>query len=68
MVAITAGEWAAISAVAGRLGMAPETLRRWLKESKNSGNGKSTGVVDLVAENRDLKKKTAELEQTISIR
>jgi transposase-like protein len=48
--------------------MTPETLRRWLKESRNQGSGKTADAVDLVAENRDLKKKTAELEQTVDIR
>ncbi len=59
-------EWAAITAVSGRLGMAPETLRRWIRDS-GKGQAPAPQPVDLVAEIKALKKKAAELEQTIEI-
>jgi transposase len=60
-------DWAAIRAVAERSGMAPETLRRWIRDS-GKGQAPAPQPVDLAAENKALKKKAAELEQTIEIR
>ncbi len=60
-------EWAAITAVAGRLGMTTETLRRWVRQAEVDA-GKTDGVTSQMArENRDLKRKNAELERTIEI-
>lgn len=36
-------EYAAITAVAGRLGMTPETLRQWIRQD-NVDSGKAAGV------------------------
>jgi transposase len=60
-------EWAAISAVAGRLGMTTETLRRWVRQGQI--DGKADGVVSsaMGRENRELRRKNAELERTIEI-
>ncbi len=38
-----ASEWAAITTVAGRLGMSPETLRRWVRQHQID-MGKECGV------------------------
>jgi transposase len=60
-------EWAAITAVAGRLGMTTETLRRWVRQAEVDA-GKTDGVTSQMArENRELKRKNAELERTIEI-
>ncbi len=60
-------EWAAITAVAGRLGMTTETLRRWVRQAEIDA-GKVDGVTSQMArENRELKRKNAELERTIEI-
>jgi transposase len=68
-------EWAAISAVAYRLGVSAETLRVWLRQQEGAasarrgaagadGSAESEGSA---AEIRELKRKNAELERTIEI-
>ena len=60
-------EFAAIRAVAGRLGMSTEALRRWVRQSDVDA-GQAPGVTSESAkEIRELKRKNAELEQTIEI-
>ena len=61
-----ASKHAAIEAVAFRLGMSPETLRIWLRDSEAAGDAVEASAVDS-AEVRALKRKNAELEQTIEI-
>ena len=60
-------EFAAIRAVAGRLGMSTEALRRWVRQAEVD-SGEAPGVTSESArEIRELKRKNAELEQTIEI-
>ena len=60
-------EWAAITAVSKRLGMNAETLRNWIRSSRST-TGKRDGVSsEAAAEIRALKRRNAELEQTIEI-
>jgi transposase len=60
-------EYAAITAVAGRLGMSPETLRLWIRQDEVDC-GKAVGVTtEESREVRDLKRKVRELEETIEI-
>lgn len=60
-------EWAAMTAVAGRLGMTPETLRKWVRQVEIDA-GEASGVTSESArEIRELKRKNAELERTIEI-
>lgn len=60
-------EYAAISAVAGRLGMAPETLRHWIRQAEvDEGTAAGTSTAESV-QIRELKRKNRELEQTIEI-
>lgn len=60
-------EWAAISAVSGRLGMSAETLRKWVRRAEVDA-GEVPGVSTVSAlEIRELKRKNAELERTIEI-
>jgi transposase len=60
-------EYAAITAVAGRLGMSAETLRKWLRRA-DVDEGKAAGVTSSEsAEIRELRRKNRELEQTIEI-
>jgi transposase len=61
-----ASKHAAIEAVAFRLGMSPETLRIWLRDS-DAGDAVEATAADSAAEVRALKRKNAELEQTIEI-
>jgi transposase len=60
-------EYAAITAVAGRLGMTPETLRKWIRQAEVD-EGKASGISTTEsAQIRELKRKNRELEQTIEI-
>jgi transposase len=60
-------EYAAITAVAGRLGMSAETLRKWLRQAAVD-EGQAPGVTSSEsAEIRELRRKNRELEQTIEI-
>jgi transposase len=60
-------EYAAITAVAGRLGMSAETLRSWIRQDEVD-SGKAAGVTtEESKEVRDLKRKVRELEETIEI-
>jgi transposase-like protein len=60
-------EWAAITAVSKRLGMNAETLRNWIRQQQVD-DGQRDGVSsEAAAEIRALKRRNAELEQTIEI-
>jgi transposase len=60
-------EYAAISAVAGRLGMSAETLRKWIRQA-GVDEGRAAGVTSSEsAEIRELRRKNRQLEQTIEI-
>jgi len=62
-----ASEWAAISSVAGRLGMNAETLRKWIRQDQVDA-GEAPGVTSESAkEARELRRKVKELESTIEI-
>ena len=60
-------EFAAIKAIAARLGMSTEALRRWVRQDEID-TGHAPGVSSESAkEIKELKRKNAELEQTIEI-
>jgi len=60
-------EWAAITAVSKRLGMNAETLRNWIRQQQVD-DGKRDGISsEAAAEIRALRRRNAELEQTIEI-
>lgn len=60
-------EWAAITAVCKRLGMNAETLRSWIRQQQVD-DGRRDGVSsEAAAEIRALRRRNAELEQTIEI-
>lgn len=60
-------QWAAITAVSGRLGMSSETLRKWIRQAEVD-EGTAPGVTSAEsAELRELRRKNRELEQTIEI-
>lgn len=60
-------EWAAITAVSERLGMTAETLRPWIRQHQID-EGQRDGVSSEAAEQIcALKRRNAELEQTIEI-
>jgi transposase len=60
-------EWAAITAVSGRLGMSAETLRKWIRQAEVDAGEKPGTTTQESAEIRELRRKNRELEQTIEI-
>ena len=60
-------EFAAMRAVAGRLGMSAETVRKWVRQAEVD-EGKAPGVSsEEAAQVRQLRRKVAELERTTGI-
>jgi len=60
-------EFAAMKAVAGRLGMSAETVRKWVRQAETD-EGKAPGVsTEEAAQVRQLRRKVAELERTTGI-
>ena len=60
-------EWAAMKAISGRLGMNPETLRKWVRQTEIDA-GEAPGVSsEERRELRELRRKCRELESTIEI-
>ena len=56
-------EWAAIASIAGKLGMTPETLRKWLRRDETDRHrrpgvtsGERERVRELERENRELRR------------
>ena len=58
---------ACIVAVAKRLSVAPETLRRWINQHQVDAGQREGVSSDVVRENRELKRKNRELEETVEI-
>ncbi|KZS73085.1 transposase [Mycobacterium kansasii] len=60
-------QWSAIKAIAGRLGMSAETLRRWVRQAEVDAGAMAGVSSEQKRELRELRRKTGELEQTIEI-
>jgi len=58
-------EWQRLVAVAQKMGMTPETLRRWVREAEVEA-GEREGLPSL-AEVEQLRRRNAELEATVEI-
>lgn len=59
--------WACIAAVAKRLGVSTETLRRWVNQAQVDSGHRDGVSSDVAKENRELKRKNRELEETVEI-
>lgn len=62
-----ASEWAAMKTVAGRLGMNPETLRKWIRQAEVDAGDREGATSSTAREVRELKRRNAELEDTVEI-
>ena len=66
-----AGEYdtrtACVTAVAKRLGVSYESLRRWINQAEVDGGVRDGVPSEIARENRELKRKNRELEETIEI-
>jgi transposase len=62
-----ASEWACIAAVAKRLSVSTETLRRWVAQARVDAGERDGIPTDTARELRELKRKNRELEETIEI-
>ena len=62
-----ASEYEAIKTIAGRLGMNPETLRKWLRQAEVDAGHVDGTTTASAREIRELKRKNAELERTVEI-
>lgn len=60
-------EWEAITTVAKRLGVNAETLRRWIRQDEIDAGDRDGQTTAATREIRELKRKNAELEQTIEV-
>lgn len=60
-------EWVAITTVSKRLGMNPETLRKWLRQAEIDEGAAEGTSTDAARQIRELKRKNAELERTVEI-
>ena len=60
-------EYAAITATAKRLKLTPETLRKWVRQHEVDAGEKPGVTREEAAEVRTLKRKVAELEDTVEI-
>jgi transposase len=60
-------EWAAITVISQRLGMLPETLRRWVRQAQVDAGQRSGVSTESAREICELKRKCRELEQTIDV-
>ncbi len=58
---------ACVTAVAKRLGVSYESLRRWINQAEVDGGVRDGVPSEMARENRELKRKNRELEQTIEI-
>jgi transposase len=60
-------EWATMTAVAGMLGMTPETLRNWVRQAEVDGGARTGLTTDEKAKLKALEKEVGELRRANEI-
>jgi transposase len=60
-------EWAAISSIAEKIGCAPETLRKWLRQSQRDGGKRPGLTTDEREKLRRLEREVTELKRANEI-
>lgn len=60
-------EWAAIKTVSKRMGMTPETLRKWLRQDEIDNGARQGASTVEQGEIRKLRREKLELERTVEI-
>jgi transposase len=60
-------EWAAISSIAGKLGCAPETLRKWVRQAQRDAGQRPGLTTDERERLKQLERENRELRQTNEI-
>lgn len=60
-------QWAAMKAIAARLGTSAETVRKWVRQAEVDAGAAAGMPTESAREIRELKRKCAELERTIEV-
>ncbi len=60
-------QWATIHSVAGKLGMAPETLRKWVRQAERDGGLRPGLTTDERARMKELERENRELRRANEI-
>ncbi len=60
-------QWATIQSVAGKLGMSPETLRKWVRQAERDGGIRPGLTSDERARLKDLERENRELRRANEI-
>jgi len=60
-------QWATIQSVAGKLGMSPETLRKWVRQAERDGGLRPGLTTDERARMKELERENRELKRANEI-
>ena len=60
-------QWAAIRSIAGKIGMSPETLRRWVRQAERDGGLRSGLTSDERSRMKELERENRELRRANEI-
>lgn len=60
-------QWATIQSIAGKIGMSPETLRKWVRQAERDGGTRPGLTSDERARMKDLERENRELRRANEI-